>query len=158
MLRKKMGLTQQALGRLLGISEQAIQRWERGVHVPRKEHLESLITLCLQRHAFCQERGRGSPTALAGGRAARPTALSEFVVLKREVAQSAEPRAKPELASLLSHVYWGDALDVHAFYGREAELLQLEQWVLQERCQVVSVLGMGGIGPMSDSSSATRVD
>jgi transcriptional regulator with XRE-family HTH domain len=50
MLRKKMGLTQQALGRLLGISEQAIQRWERGVHVPRKEHLESLITLCLQRH------------------------------------------------------------------------------------------------------------
>jgi WD40 repeat protein len=41
---------------------------------------------------------------------------------------------------------WGDAPDVHDFYGRESEQLLLEQWVLREHCQVVSMLGMGGIG------------
>ncbi len=37
-------------------------------------------------------------------------------------------------------------LDVPSFYGREGELATLTQWVVQERCRVVSVLGMGGIG------------
>src|SRR5579864_3219154 len=52
MLRKSMGLTQRALGSLLGISEQAIQHWEHRVHVPKPEHLERLLALCLQHQAF----------------------------------------------------------------------------------------------------------
>src|SRR5205085_566646 len=43
-------------------------------------------------------------------------------------------------------VDWGYSLDVPSFYGREEELATLEQWVVQERCHVVSLLGMGGIG------------
>ena len=43
-------------------------------------------------------------------------------------------------------VDWGDALDVPSFYGRERDLSTLTQWVVQEHCRVVSVLGMGGIG------------
>jgi WD40 repeat protein len=43
-------------------------------------------------------------------------------------------------------VDWGDALDVPSFYGREEELALLSRWVVEERCRVVSVLGMGGIG------------
>ncbi len=41
---------------------------------------------------------------------------------------------------------WGDALDVPSLYGREQELVTLAQWVVEERCRVVSVLGLGGIG------------
>ena len=41
---------------------------------------------------------------------------------------------------------WGDALAVPLFYGREQEQDLLSEWVVQERCRVVSVLGMGGIG------------
>ncbi|TMD72574.1 MAG: XRE family transcriptional regulator, partial [Chloroflexi bacterium] len=48
--------------------------------------------------------------------------------------------------ALERRVDWGDALDVPSFYGREEELAALEQWVVQERCRVVSVLGLGGIG------------
>src|SRR2546425_1520313 len=55
-LRKSMGLTQRALGRLLGISEQAIQHWEHDVYFPTREHLERLLALCLQRHAFASGR------------------------------------------------------------------------------------------------------
>ncbi len=41
---------------------------------------------------------------------------------------------------------WGDAIDVDLFYGRLAELTQLQQWILDERCRVVTLLGMGGMG------------
>ena len=43
-------------------------------------------------------------------------------------------------------VDWGDAPDVASFYGREWELDLLSEWVVEERCRVVSVLGQGGIG------------
>ncbi len=39
-----------------------------------------------------------------------------------------------------------EAVDVSRFYGRTAELAKLQQWILTERCRVVAVLGMGGIG------------
>ncbi|MCP2728856.1 NB-ARC domain-containing protein [Limnofasciculus baicalensis] len=41
---------------------------------------------------------------------------------------------------------WGEAPDVTAFYGRTEELATLEQWVVDERCRLISVIGMGGIG------------
>jgi WD40 repeat protein len=53
-------------------------------------------------------------------------------------------------------VDWGDALDVPSFYGREGELATLAQWVVQERCRVVSVLGLGGMGKSALVTSAMR--
>src|SRR5205807_9749764 len=53
-------------------------------------------------------------------------------------------------------VDWGEALDVPSFYGRERELATLAQWVVQERCRVVSVLGLGGIGKSALVTSAMR--
>ncbi|KAM3108457.1 WD40 domain-containing protein [Phormidesmis sp. 146-33] len=41
---------------------------------------------------------------------------------------------------------WGEALDVSRFYGRDAELTKLEQWICHDRCRLVMLLGMGGIG------------
>src|ERR1051326_278659 len=35
---------------------------------------------------------------------------------------------------------------VSSFYGRQEELTRLSQWVVQERCRGVTVLGPGGIG------------
>jgi WD40 repeat protein/serine/threonine protein kinase len=43
-------------------------------------------------------------------------------------------------------VDWSNALESPLFYGREQEIARLTQWVVQERCRVVSILGMGGIG------------
>ncbi|GAB4209732.1 MAG: hypothetical protein Fur006_69720 [Coleofasciculaceae cyanobacterium] len=44
---------------------------------------------------------------------------------------------------------WGEAVDVSAFYGRTEELTQLEQWIVNERCRIVAILGMGGMGKTS---------
>ena len=38
------------------------------------------------------------------------------------------------------------APDVSAFYGRKKELTIFKQWIIQDRCRVVALLGMGGIG------------
>jgi WD40 repeat protein len=43
-------------------------------------------------------------------------------------------------------VDWGEAPDVSIFYGRAAELAKLTTWVNQDRCKLVILLGMGGIG------------
>lgn len=41
---------------------------------------------------------------------------------------------------------WGEAIDVSNFCGRSQELAILEQWIVQEHCRLVALLGMGGIG------------
>ena len=41
---------------------------------------------------------------------------------------------------------WGDAIDVSVFYGRVAEITTLKQWVIQERCRLIALFGMVGIG------------
>ncbi|MBG1264608.1 NACHT and WD40 repeat domain-containing protein [Nostoc commune] len=63
-------------------------------------------------------------------------------------------KLNPDLARLSAlesrkRVDWGEMVDVSVFYGRTAELTLLEQWLIQERCRVVTLLGMGGIGKTS---------
>ncbi len=41
---------------------------------------------------------------------------------------------------------WADAVDVSIFHGRVEELATLKQWIVQDRCRLVALLGMGGIG------------
>ncbi|MFB2891523.1 NB-ARC domain-containing protein [Aerosakkonemataceae cyanobacterium BLCC-F50] len=44
------------------------------------------------------------------------------------------------------HEDWGDAPDVPVFFGRETELATLKIWILDARCRLVAIVGMGGIG------------
>lgn len=41
---------------------------------------------------------------------------------------------------------WGEAIDVSIFYGRTQELAQLQKWIVDDRCRLVTLLGMGGMG------------
>ncbi|NEO58716.1 MAG: NACHT domain-containing protein [Okeania sp. SIO3B5] len=41
---------------------------------------------------------------------------------------------------------WGDAPDIPTFFGRETELKTLKEWILQERCRLIAIIGIGGIG------------
>ncbi|MEW6491858.1 MAG: NB-ARC domain-containing protein [Cyanobacteriota bacterium] len=44
---------------------------------------------------------------------------------------------------------WEAEIDTSIFYGRTTELAQLEQCIVTERCRLVALLGMGGIGKTS---------
>lgn len=41
---------------------------------------------------------------------------------------------------------WGNTVDVSIFYGRLEELSTLGSWVLKDRCRLLTLLGMGGVG------------
>jgi WD40 repeat protein len=42
---------------------------------------------------------------------------------------------------------WGEAVnDVKVFYGRSQELAELKQWIVEEKCLLVGLLGIGGVG------------
>lgn len=51
-----------------------------------------------------------------------------------------------QLLDMDSYQDWGEAVDVHTFYGRDRELDTLRQWVVRDRCPLVAIVGMGGIG------------
>jgi hypothetical protein len=48
------------------------------------------------------------------------------------------------LATLNTHEDWADAPDVSRFLGRETDLNTLKQWVIQDRCRLVAIVGLPG--------------
>ncbi|WP_026732412.1 NB-ARC domain-containing protein [Fischerella sp. PCC 9605] len=50
------------------------------------------------------------------------------------------------MASAANKRDWGEASDISLFHGRTKELTLVKQWVIQESCRLVLLLGMGGIG------------
>ncbi len=66
--------------------------------------------------------------------------------------QLANPAADDSNSKQLTtppHKDWGDAPDVSVFYGRREELATLKGWVVEEKCRLVALVGMGGIGKTS---------
>ena len=41
---------------------------------------------------------------------------------------------------------WLNTSLIKDFYGREAEIVRLTQWLVDDRCRIISVVGLGGIG------------
>jgi WD40 repeat protein len=58
----------------------------------------------------------------------------------------AEPTGSQKTPIAHLRLDWGDAPDVPVFFGRTEELATLEQWIIKDRCRLVAILGMGGIG------------
>lgn len=63
--------------------------------------------------------------------------------LERQWERLAQAGGEPAGAPAVS---WGEAIDVAHFYGRQPELQLFREWILEERCRLVALLGMGGIG------------
>ncbi|WP_416670725.1 NB-ARC domain-containing protein [Egbenema bharatensis] len=64
---------------------------------------------------------------------------------KSSIAPDANP-LPPSETLLRSNYDWGEAPEVAVFFGRTQELDLLTQWIVDERCRLVSILGMGGMG------------
>ena len=153
-LRTASNLTQIRLAERLGISRQAIVGWEAGSYYPSPQHLKYLIELFLQYGAFHQGEEIEEIRALWESANQRmPLDETWLVHLLAQLPNSPATPHPSEVGSqppaLGPHVDWGDAPDVSNFYGRETELALLTDWLLEQRCRVVSLLGMGGMGKTS---------
>jgi WD40 repeat protein len=73
---------------------------------------------------------------------------------ENQIAKDDQSRPQPIPASIPTRsssvqADWGEVIDVSQFYGRSAELATLMQWIRGDRCRLVALLGMGGIGKTS---------
>src|SRR6266571_1735730 len=172
-LRSAIGLTQAGLSDQLGISKRAVGAGEAGSSYPTATHLKALIALAVKEQVWAF--GHEEEEIRALWKAAHQKMLLDetwlSVLLSEPPAPSAQgsveqsggaqvgstptpsqtslalvspPGQRPPPAGPL--LDWGDALDVPSFFGRQGELATLSEWVVQDHCRVVSVLGLGGIG------------
>jgi WD40 repeat protein len=84
------------------------------------------------------------------------TMNGEHSTIVSEPAQDASNMVASSLHRPTAVVDWGEAIDVPILYGRETELATLEPWVLTDRCRVVALLGLGGIGKTSLALTLAR--
>jgi WD40 repeat protein/transcriptional regulator with XRE-family HTH domain len=153
-LRTAIGLTQAGLAERLGASRRTVAGWEGGLSYPKAERLKQLITLGMQQQAFAA--GREEQEIRALWKAAHQKVLLDEGWLADLLAPPAPVPLSPPAGMLVApafaesaffpRVNLVEALDVSHFAGREVEVAELSEWIVQERCRLVTLLGMGGIG------------
>ncbi|HEY5005019.1 MAG TPA: NB-ARC domain-containing protein, partial [Ktedonobacteraceae bacterium] len=157
-LRINIGVTQTGLAERLGITRKAINRWEAGDSYPKVSHLKALLAFALEQRAF--PAGREEEEIRAFWHAARQKVLLDerwlqemlgqqprlTLLISQHVEETSNTRQIVAQSLRQPQVDWSDAPVVLSFYGRAEEASMLTQWVIEEHCRVVSVLGMGGIG------------
>ncbi|HWE63489.1 MAG TPA: helix-turn-helix domain-containing protein, partial [Chloroflexota bacterium] len=150
-LRRRAGLTQRDLAALLEVSEKSIQAWEAGLSYPGAERLKQLIAFYLERGAFVAGQEVEEAAALwatvleKATRRTVPFDPTWFVSL-RTAAVPVAPLPPMPAGDAQRRDHWGEAPEVAAFYGRDDALATLSRWLLVDRCRLVAVLGMGGVG------------
>jgi DNA replication protein DnaC len=92
------------------------------------------------------ERRRPEKSKQVAGEESEETGQDRPAQQKAYLALEEEKNALQRSNKLIGLQDWGEAPEVSSFYGRSEELRQLEQWIVQDRCKVVALLGMGGIG------------
>src|SRR6266496_4069610 len=167
-LRTRIALTQIALAEAIGVHRRSVQKWETGLSYPKAEMLQRLITVFVRHQAFTPGNERAEALAL-WEQAARdgPHPLPPFdevwfartlalhttapAPTDREQEQALgaapPPPAKPDTPR--TFIDWGEAIAVPTLYGRESELETLQQWLVDEHCRVIAILGLGGMGKSS---------
>ena len=153
-LRTTLCLTQAGLADRLGVSRRAVAEWEAGESYPKAERLKAFIELCVRTSAL--PPGREEEEIRALWKAAHQKVLLDEAWLADLLAPPASVQPSPPAAppaapagaepTAFPRVDLVEALDTSHFTGREVEVAELSQWIVQERCRLVTLVGMGGIG------------
>src|SRR6266436_733095 len=153
-LRTAIGLTQTGLAERLGASRRTVAEWEGGLSYPKAERLKELIALGMRASAFaagCEEEEIRALWKAAHQKVWLDEAWLHDLLASPQPVQLSPPVGTPAAhegaePATSSRVDLVEALDVSHFVGREVEVAELSEWIVQERCRLVTLLGMGGIG------------
>ncbi|HLQ34322.1 MAG TPA: NACHT domain-containing protein, partial [Chloroflexota bacterium] len=173
--RGRTGLTQRELAIRMGAGRRTVQDWEAGVKYPSAERLQALIVVLLAAGGLTAGHEREEVAELWAAvlrEAPRMRTPFDEVWFTRLLADHTAPLQTPVPAGHVSPAAsgrsaaesraveptfrfaprgarredWGEAPDVLGFVNRAEELTTFRRWILEERCRLVAVLGMGGIG------------
>jgi WD40 repeat protein/transcriptional regulator with XRE-family HTH domain len=126
--RERRGWSQADVAAKVDCDTKTVGRWEKGKTLPRPYH----------RQVLCQifEKSAGDFGLFkednSGLKTSSPPSQINSQQLSRPTPSIREDRA--------------EAPDIINFYGRDKELTTVQQWIQKDRCRVVAILGMGGVG------------
>ena len=149
--RGRSGLTQRQLAERVGVHMRCAQQWEAGINYPTAERLEALIKVLLETGGLSAGHELEEAQALwtaAEREAPHTRAPFDTTWFDRLVGEPVAPTREPKKAPPGGErpQDWGAAPDVLGFVNRTQELAMLRGWILEDRCRLVAVLGLGGIG------------
>jgi WD40 repeat protein/DNA-binding MarR family transcriptional regulator len=105
----------------------------------------------LMRRASQIEAAKHQPSAI-GGQQATQAHTATAIEVNRETSQP----AVTSFQASSPQIDWGEAISIAGFCGRSAELTTLSDWIIEERCCLVALLGIGGIGKTALSVKLTH--
>jgi WD40 repeat protein/transcriptional regulator with XRE-family HTH domain len=128
----RVGIQNNTLAEAIGVSEVTVSRWKNGKSSP--DDRNNLLK-CIEPLGFAEyENGLEDFQELLQTAGHEPLTLQDK--------QKYFPKAKR-----LVRQDWGEAPDVPTvFVGRDEDLKTLKQWITTEKCRLVALFGLGGIG------------
>lgn len=163
-LRTRGALTQVELATQVGVHRRSVQKWETGESYPKAATLRRLIAALFRHDAFTEGHESAEAQALwqqaaqDGPQAIGAFDAAWFARMRGREGPGGDVR-EPEgagQAGLRALVDWGEAPAVPTMYGRARERETLRGWLADERCRVIAIVGLGGIGKSSLTISAAH--
>ncbi|MDQ2902138.1 MAG: NB-ARC domain-containing protein [Chloroflexota bacterium] len=156
--RRRGGISLTHFAQRLGYTKSYLSAVETGNSMPSQELIEryeqdlELEPGSLSRPVDEEERGeRGQAPAT---RVVREQA--DHGLLDRDGRGRVEESGAVSSSIMHRRFDWGEAPSGDRFYGRQKELAHVEQWIVQDRCKVISILGIGGMGKTALASKGAR--
>ncbi|MBA2391411.1 MAG: helix-turn-helix domain-containing protein [Ktedonobacteraceae bacterium] len=123
LMRDQRHWSQEEAAAAIGVDRKTYIRWEQGQSFPQPKLLD----------AACKVFG--------------VSALALGFDSSLEYEHTSEDESAAEFPQLRED--WGEAPFVRTLYGRNQELEKASQWVLVDKCSIIALLGIGGIGKTS---------
>lgn len=140
------------------LSQTMISRWETGARKPPRNRSRHLCLIW----ALVSLGGIDRPAAAdkwLGLADLRPLSLAERTIFWPQLVghESSNHNQEEDVDNFRGRIEdWGEAPHGALFFGREAEQTQLHQWLLNDRCRLIGLWGMGGQGKTSLAAKVCR--
>jgi transcriptional regulator with XRE-family HTH domain len=151
--RGGLGLTQKELAQQIGYAEVTLRKVEADEARPLRQMAEKLAEALQIREEerarfvrFARQQSAADDAALPEQELPLPAADVRRLQAAPAVSEPVDHSPRLKLVTASTQIDWGEAPDVSRFHGRQAAVEQLRQWLADDQCRLVAVLGFGGIG------------
>ncbi|MBV9228830.1 MAG: helix-turn-helix domain-containing protein, partial [Chloroflexi bacterium] len=135
----------------IGVDVKTVNRWESGKNKPLPYYRQLICQLFEKtpEEFGLFEETNAEPAASSLALSRPPLPSEEIADLEKSLSLLTPPFKSSDEDNGLHHaveIDWGEAPHLNNFYGRSTELSELKKWIVDDHCQIVAILGMGGVG------------